>query len=146
MNRSRLYGLMGAACLVGYAWLYFTMRLAAGFATSYTITPTPVSSTGVCLVKHVTSLPCPSCGSTRSVLTILQGDWWGALLLNPFGYLIAAVLVMMPFWILFDLLTKKSSLFIFYQKVERIISKPVYAIPLILLVLVNWAWNILKGL
>ena len=146
MNRSSLYGLMGAACLVGYAWLYFTIMFTAGFATSYAITPAPVSSTGVCLVKHVTSLPCPSCGSTRSVLTILQGDWWGAFLLNPFGYLITAMLVLLPLWILFDLITQRSSLFLVYQKAERTIRRPLYAIPLILLVLINWGWNIVKGL
>lgn len=136
---------MGLACVAGYGWLYFTMTIAAGFATSYTPTPTSPTSTGVCWVKHVTSLPCPSCGSTRSVLTILQGDWWGAFLLNPFGYLITAMLVMLPLWILFDLLTQRSSLFLVYQKTERIIRRPLYAIPLGLLVLVNWIWNIVKG-
>lgn len=146
MNRRGLYSLLGLACVAGYGWLYFTMTLAAGLATSYTTTPTSASSTGVCLVKHVTSLPCPSCGSTRSVLTILQGDWWGAFLLNPLGYLITAMLVILPLWILFDVITKQSSLFNLYQKAERISRRPVYAIPLILLVLVNWIWNIVKGI
>lgn len=122
--------------MLGYAWLYYEMKLATEAA----------SSAGVCLLKHVTSLPCPSCGTTRSVMAMLQGDWWQAFFLNPFGYLIAGILLLVPLWILFDLFTKRSTLFNAYHKIERGVVKPVCAIPLVVLVLINWIWNIMKGL
>lgn len=135
MRRNTLYRLLGASCVVGYGWLYYEMKLAAA-----------TSSIGVCLVKHVTAIPCPSCGTTRSVVAMLQGDWGQALLLNPFGYLIAAILLLAPVWILFDLFSKRATLFQAYQYLERVVRKPFYAVPLVMLVLANWIWNIMKGL
>ena len=38
------------------------------------------------------------------------------------------------------------TLFDFYQKTESYLKKPKIAIPLILLLIINWIWNITKGL
>ena len=45
-------------------------------------------STGpsLCLFRNITGLPCPFCGSTRSVGHILQGEFSAALYSNPLGY------------------------------------------------------------
>jgi hypothetical protein len=77
---------------------------------------------------------------------MLQGDWWQALLLNPFGYVIAVILLLVPAWILYDLLSKQSTLFLTYQRLEQVLLKPFYAVPLVVMVLANWIWNIMKGL
>jgi hypothetical protein len=69
-----------------------------------------------------------------------------AFFLNPFGYLIAFILLAAPLWILVDLCRRSQTLFDFYQKAEKFLRRPAVAIPLILLVLVNWIWNITKGL
>ena len=54
-------------------------------------------STGpsLCLFRNVTGLPCPFCGSTRSVGHILQGEFSAALYSNPLGYLGLAFLVVL---------------------------------------------------
>jgi hypothetical protein len=54
-------------------------------------------STGpsVCLFRNVTGLPCPFCGSTRSVGHILQGEFSAALYSNPLGYFGLAFLVVL---------------------------------------------------
>jgi hypothetical protein len=36
-----------------------------------------------CLFRSITGVPCPSCGATRSVFALLDGDVSGALSLNP---------------------------------------------------------------
>ena len=51
-----------------------------------------------------------------------------------------------PIWIAFDIAAKKKTLFKFYKKIERYLQKPRYAIPLLLLIIINWIWNITKGL
>jgi hypothetical protein len=101
---------------------------------------------GICLFKQVTDVPCPSCGSTRSVLSVLHGDFAGALLWNPFGIIILGILLVCPLWILFDVLFKRDSLHHFYLRTELFLKRKWVAIPAILLVLLNWIWNILKGL
>jgi len=54
-------------------------------------------STGpsVCLFRNVTGLPCPFCGSTRSVGHILQGEFSAAVYSNPLGYFGLAFLVVL---------------------------------------------------
>jgi len=136
MVRNKLYLLLFTACTAGYAWLTITYYRTVSLALE----------PGVCLIKRVTGIPCPSCGSTRSVLSVLNGDIAGALLWNPFGIIIVCFLVIVPFWILFDVLRRQSTLFNFYNRTELFLKRKWIAIPAILLVLLNWIWNISKGL
>lgn len=131
-TRNRLYILVLVACLVGYIWLFFS-----------TSTHDEV---GVCLVKHVTGIPCPSCGSTRSVLSLLDGRVLESIMINPIGILLVVIMILSPLWIFRDLLTKSESFFSFYKKTEVFFRQWKIAIPAILLVLSNWIWNIYKDL
>lgn len=132
-----LYIFFAVACLTGYVWLYF-----AATAEKSTRTSSPVE---MCLIKHVTGIPCPSCGSTRSVVSLINGDIAGSIHNNPIGIFIAIVLVIFPPWILFDVTAKKQTLYAVYGRMEVFLRKRMVAIPLIILVLVNWVWNIAKG-
>ncbi len=62
------------------------------------------------------------------------------------GLCIALIMLVAPLWAAFDLITKQSTLIEFYGKTEKIIARPTIAIPLIVLVILNWIWNITKGL
>jgi hypothetical protein len=136
LNRNKLYLIIFSACLVGYIWLYF------GILNEQTISK-PIE---VCLVKHITNIPCPSCGSTRSVLSLTKGNFIKAFTINPLGILIVIIMFLSPIWIITDFATKRNTLFYVYQKTETYLKRPQFAIPLILLVLINWIWNITKGL
>jgi len=98
------------------------------------------------LFKRVTGVPCPSCGTTRSVLSILKGDVLEGILWNPFGIIIIFILFIFPVWIISDVLGRKDTLFNVYNQTELFLKRKWIAIPAILLVLVNWIWNIVKGL
>lgn len=132
VGRNALYLLVIAACLTGYVWLF------------YNIQPQASQSVEVCIIKHTLDIPCPSCGSTRSVASLLHGEFLQAFWYNPFGYLLAAIMAVAPLWILLDTLRRKSSFHVFYRRLEAYIRKPALAIPLVLVVLVNWIWNIIK--
>lgn len=99
-----------------------------------------------CIFKHATGIACPSCGSTRSVLAISQGNLTEALLTNPFGFIIAAVLIVGPVWLIADTVLKKDSLYHAFRTFEKTIRTRWLAATLIALVAANWAWNICKGL
>lgn len=136
LDRNKLYSILFIACLAGYVWLYF----------SSTKNITENKSVEVCLIKHVTNIPCPSCGSTRSVISLTKGDFIGALNFNPIGYLVAIIMLIAPIWIITDTIKRTKTLFDFYLKIETYLKRPKIAIPLILLVIINWIWNITKGL
>jgi hypothetical protein len=100
----------------------------------------------VCMMKYVTNIPCPSCGSTRSVLSLLHGNFIQALNINPLGIIIAVIMLIAPIWIFFDVVTHKKTLLDFYIQTEAFLKKPKIAISLVLFVLINWIWNIIKEL
>jgi hypothetical protein len=122
--------------VVGYAWIIMLQYINLSHA----------HEPDVCLFKYLTNIPCPSCGSSRSVMAILHGDIHEALYLNPLGFLIFAIMLITPFWITGDILLKRSSFFRFYQQIEILFRKRWIAIPAVLLVLINWIWNIKKNI
>lgn len=132
-NKNRLYTIMLSACLLGYIWLYYSLKNSE-------------QSLHFCFIKNATNIPCPACGSTRSILSLLQGNWLDALYINPFGFIGLSILLVTPIWILFDLLVKRESFLHQYNTIENRIKKRSIAIPLILIVVFNWVWNIYKDL
>jgi hypothetical protein len=136
LNRSRLYTLILSACLAGYIWLFY-------ISTSLHSERSPVE---VCLIKRFTNIPCPSCGSTRSIFSLIHGDFQQAVYINPIGLIVAVIMLLTPIWIFVDLLLKRTTLFDLFQQTESFLKKPKVAIPIVLLMLTNWLWNITKGL
>ncbi len=55
----------------------------------------PMDGTGfsICVFYNLTGIPCPGCGLTRSVTHSLHGGLHAAFLYNPFGPLIALLVV-----------------------------------------------------
>lgn len=100
----------------------------------------------VCLIKNVTGIPCPSCGITRTVLSLLHGHPVEALQYNLLGYGVAMLLILVPGWIIWDLLWRKESLWRAFLSMEAMLRQPAVAVPLVLFVAINWMWNIYKGL
>ena len=133
----RLHAVLLVACIAGYAWL---------FANNSLFKNTSNDGYGGCFMKSVTHIPCPSCGTTRSVHSLLHGDIQGALYWNPIGLLVLAIMVVAPCWILYDTVKRGNSLYSFYQAVEQTLKKRKFAVAFGLLIAVNWIWNIYKGL
>ncbi|HLP74064.1 MAG TPA: DUF2752 domain-containing protein [Bacteroidales bacterium] len=137
ITRKKLYILLSVALLAGYILLFveiFTHRMAKDVVPD------------LCIFKTVTGLPCPACGSTRSVLSLFDGNVAGALRINPLGFVIVLVLLAGPVWLSYDIISRRKTLYDSYLKAENILRKPFVAAPLIVLLLINWAWNIAKGL
>jgi len=137
MSRSKLYAIALAACCAG--WLYVGIQF-------------PFNQSGkqhdvtLCLIKQVTNVPCPSCGTTRSVMAMIEGDFVSSFHWNPLGWLVGSMMFIIPLWITFDLICKKGSFMHTYQTTESWFKSKWVAGPAIALVLANWAWNICKGL
>ena len=135
LGRNKLYAMLFIACLAGYFWLYLSTSKSFIVNTSYE----------VCIIKKVSNLPCPSCGSTRSIISLLQGDFIKSLSINPIGIILSIIMIFSPGWITIDLIAKRDSLFRFYCKAQEYLKRPPYSILFALLIVINWIWNIKKG-
>jgi hypothetical protein len=58
----------------------WSVQMLSNASSGFTTGPT------LCMFRNVTGLPCPFCGTTRSIGHILIGDFESALGLNPLGY------------------------------------------------------------
>jgi hypothetical protein len=137
LNRGGLYKLLAGGIFLGYIWLFYSL------AFNGAIGDAPVE---VCLVRNICQIPCPSCGSTRAIMALLNGHFSESLLINPLGIIVSAIMLLGPVWILYDYAAKKQTLYDAYKRMEAWMQKPQLAMPFILLILLNWFWNISKGL
>ena len=122
--------------LTGYLWLAWNLLDIA--RTSF---PT------MCIIKELCGIPCPSCGTTRALMTLVQGNYVEAVLLNPFAMVVGAGLIILPIWVAADLLRRRCSFLHFYRSLELFFPRHKW-VPVVgaAVVLLNWAWNITKGL
>ncbi|UUV20787.1 DUF2752 domain-containing protein [Paenimyroides aestuarii] len=134
IKKNTFYFLLLIACIAGYIWLFYNIK---------TVSNTHAEVT-VCSIKRITTFPCPSCGSTRAVIALMNGDIQKALLLNPLGIIIAIIMLVLPIWLLFDLFFNKTTFLKFYKDTEQFLQKPKIAWTAVLLLLLNWIWNIIK--
>ncbi|MDC0303785.1 DUF2752 domain-containing protein [Flavobacteriales bacterium] len=98
------------------------------------------------MFKNTTGFACPSCGSTRSLMSIISGDFGAAMLLNPLGYLAAFGLLWVPVAGIVGKVNGRNYLVETLTYLEAKIKQPKFALPLVALVISNWVWNIFKGL
>lgn len=99
-----------------------------------------------CWFKKITNLPCAACGTSRSIQAIFNQEYSASLLINPLGVLSLLLMLFATILLLLDLLSKKILLYQLFQKIEFWIKKPMFYLPLLVILLANWGWNIQKGL
>jgi hypothetical protein len=134
MPKKNLYFLILGFALAGYTWVILNHYLLS--ANKPTL--------NVCLFRQVTGIPCPSCGTTHSILSITEGNFRRALHENVLGFPAALILMIFPVWILTDLFLRKESFYQFYSRSESFLRKKWVAWSALLLLLANWGWNIYR--
>jgi hypothetical protein len=136
MNARRFYQLTFLLSGAGYIYLSYALWMQE-----------TKSHQSFCLIKSVSGMPCPSCGTTRSVISLLEGDFHASLFSwNPLGWLMMGALLVVPFLAFYDLIKKKNHLYHAYQQIEKQMKKKYFLIPFFLLMGLNWVWNLTKGL
>lgn len=127
---------MSFLAAAGYAWLFVNLFHIWGNG----------GSVSLCPLKNAAGIPCPSCGTTRSAMLIVEGDFAGAIMVNPLGVLAVAALVVVPIWLLKDLATNTSGFFYFYQRAENLLRRKYIGLVAMGLIALNWIWNIYKNI
>ena len=132
LSRGRLYSLLLFLSACGYLWLYVSNDSSHW------------GDWGGCWIRYIFGIPCPSCGNTRAVHAAFHGEWLSSLYYNPLGLLLAALMVVLPLWIVVDLLRGSSSFLRVYQATEQKLQRWPYAVTGIVVILMNWIWNLVK--
>lgn len=136
MPKHKLYKLVILLSTLAYSWLIYNSFFLSTCEEGITI----------CWFKTLSGFPCPACGSTSGIIEILKGNFINALQLNPFAYSSLFVLIYASIWVVYDLIFKKESFYQFFIKVNTHIKKKRFFIPLIILILSIWIWNIYRSL
>lgn len=97
-----------------------------------------------CLIKEISGFPCPSCGNTRSVISFFKGNIKDSLILNPIGTFISIIFTIILPISVYDVLFSKQVTYKIYDSSLKISAYRYVKITFIVLVLINWFWNIKK--
>lgn len=135
-KRQFYIGIWGLLILV-YSWLAYQILAINKIDSNIAVQLT-------CPSKKWLGLPCPGCGTTRSLLSILSGDLVVALRLNPFGFLALIFLIIAPLLIVYDLVANKQSAWLIYSKTEHILRNKFVLCAVLTIILANWYWNWIK--
>ena len=101
-----------------------------------------INNYSFCLFKDITGIPCPACGSTRATILLFNGKFLQSILLNPLALVTNFLILVSVLWLIYELLTSRNRL-MYYLKKDW---SPKYKILLALIIIVNWIWNIKKGI
>lgn len=135
LNRNRLYGLIYLISAASFSLLAY-MHIWSDNAYAAI----------VCPVKLVTGIPCPSCGTSRAVLLLLDGQFQAAMTANPLGLLALTLLILLPAWATVDILRKKDTLLQSYRMSELFLLRHKWLLFLFaMLMAANWIWNVTKS-
>ena len=134
LKKHKAYFFLATASFCAYMWIYVHY-----FRLDYNVSLQ-------CIFKYITTIPCPSCGVTRSIILLLDGRILDSMKLNPLGLLIFPALLIIPSLIVYDTTTRCDLLVQAIRNFEIFVNRKAIAIPLITLVLLNWTWNVFKHL
>lgn len=137
IEEQKTYRVFSLLLVASYGWIGYNL-----YSFNH-----PGKEISLCLFKNITGLPCPACGTTRAILQLIHLNIQNSIFINPLATPILCALLVAPFWLITDAISKKTGFLNFYIRLERIISsnRAVQAF-LIALLLTNWGWNIYKGL
>ena len=120
------------------AGLYIFPGLVLAAYISISLPPTVFTP---CWLKHVTGIPCPTCGAWRSLYTFFHGSFANAWRLQPLVISTGLVLAAIFFYALLTAIARKQRLFLIFSRKERYLT---WFIALALF-LVNWVFLIFDG-
>ncbi len=137
MKKENLYELFIGLSVAAYLWLGWNMAANSGDSGAPTL----------CLFKKLTGLPCPSCGTTRSLLALIDGHLVDSLLINPFGAALGLAMMIIPFWCIVDSFRGDDSFYRAFRRGERFCMRSrSFSYSALASLALNWIWNIAKGI
>lgn len=117
-----------AVILAGYFFLIFYPH----FINNYSF----------CLFKDITGIPCPACGSTRATILLFKGEVLQSILMNPLALVTNFGILVSMLWLIYEIITGRNEFMNFIKKDWSTRYKVLIAV----IIIINWIWNIKKGI
>ncbi|MBR5696972.1 MAG: DUF2752 domain-containing protein [Paludibacteraceae bacterium] len=130
--RSKRAFLLFTAILLLSAYLWIAMNMSYGEGEGFI----------VCPFRRITTLPCPGCGLTTSILLMLRGEFGQALCTNPLSLIALPVLVLSPLF----LLLKPDRCYSLWCGFEEYVSRGKGLWVLIGVIVAVWLYLIINSL
>ncbi|MBR4787129.1 MAG: DUF2752 domain-containing protein [Bacteroidales bacterium] len=95
-----------------------------------------------CPFHRITGLPCPGCGGVRVIHALMAMDIKGALNINPLSVILC---ILIPVFLILSWVDYFKNTHMMHNIMAKI-AHPIITFFIILVIIVNWFWNIYKGL
>ncbi len=95
-----------------------------------------------CLFKAIFHIPCPGCGMMRAFISILKCNFAEAFYFNALSIPVFIILSIVFSIRGLDILRHQDN----YSKLINRIIAPKMIVVLVIITVINWAWNIIKGI
>ncbi len=132
MTRKHLYLLALFLGFAGQVWIGYSYKKLEQNEEAF----------NTCIFRRISGLPCPSCGTVHSIISILHGNFRKALSDNPLGYAGILVAAIIPYWILTDLIIGKESFYNFFVIVNNLLKRRWALFSILLLIFVLWMYKL----
>jgi hypothetical protein len=126
----RIYLTFGIVSITAFLWIAWNLIF-------------PYEQLPACPFHTVTGIGCPSCGVTRSVLSISAFDFSAAWHYNPLGFPAMLLMLSVPPLIAFDLVKKENYFYRYYCSMESFLKRRKwFSAILVSVLLINWYFQI----
>lgn len=130
----------GANLTVCPLLIFLSVPFVAGIIAWAALAPESLLGWVHCPLREVTSIPCPSCGSTFAITCYANGHWQEGVLANPLLALIGVTYVLSLLWTL--AVTVVPSWHGEFQFSGR--EKKAVRWLAALLIVINWVWLLIR--
>jgi hypothetical protein len=135
MNRSQVKSVYATFIVVSVAsvlWLIYSLVF-------------PQQQLISCPFQAITGIGCPSCGITRSVLSIAGFDLPAAWNFNPLGFPVFVMVLLTPALLIYDFVFQRRIFYVLYERMEQFLKNHrLVSASLVVVVVVNWIVLVLR--
>ena len=90
-----------------------------------------------CPFRHITGIPCLSCGVVRASFLMIHGDFSGALIMNPLFFLLACVLALFDIYAALVIVNITAPVRL---KIEGSLERSMLRTGVVVAIVLNWAY------
>jgi len=97
-----------------------------------------------CYFISLFGIPCPVCGGSHAIQSLVHGQWSAAIQYNPLVTILLLLTVLVSLILLYDLLLRKTVWMNTLSRFYALIQNKKVSFTLALILIIHWYFNIIK--